>query len=216
MGFVGSSLLAFLQQLPELLIKNIRKLDSLKALIYVIIFFGVIGMAQFGRMIFHSLRIYLSYRDISKDVQRIGECLLATLIHANIIKEMGELKVIANVNKNGTIFCRLDGGTKFDQSTFIKALEETIKLVDNPRFLIIRKNRWIKLITQKDYHSVPSSIGKRKENAQFLANKWNILVGDMELVNTRTYEGRKTLVKARMQSLAAQLSHTSDRVTVWK
>src|SRR5690606_33268549 len=73
-------------------IKTTQDLDMLFAII------GALGVAIFGRLTFKTLRLYLKYRDISKDVQQIGDALVRSLIKADTIKsDKSALKVETSV-----------------------------------------------------------------------------------------------------------------------
>ncbi|HMS70120.1 MAG TPA: DEAD/DEAH box helicase family protein, partial [Saprospiraceae bacterium] len=64
---------------------------------------GFIGIAVFGRLTIKSLSLYLKYRDISKDIQQIGDALLISLIKAGAIKtDYSKLKVETSINNWGS------------------------------------------------------------------------------------------------------------------
>ena len=96
------------------------------------------------------------------------------------------------------------------------ALKEIISPIDNPRYVIIRKNKFMLFIKQRDYHSVPETLGRNKILAEYFKNQWNRLVGSCDLIFTRTVEGRKLLLKARVKSLSAQFEKKAERVNKWK
>jgi superfamily II DNA or RNA helicase len=194
--------------------KNIRTIEDLYFYLAII---GVIGVAIFGGLTYKTFRLYLKYRDISKDIEHIGCAVLNSLIKAAIIKtDFSKLKVEATVDKWGAVFCHLEGGTTYDKSVFINALQEVIAPVDNPRYVIIRKNTFLLLVQQRDFHSVPEILGRNKNLAEYFTNQWEQLVGSCELVFTRTIEGRKLLLKSRVQSLAAQFEDKVEHVNKWR
>ena len=172
---------------------------------------------MFGRKTWKALRLYFKYRDISKDVHQIALALINSLIQVKAIKtKRSDLVVATDINIDGVVFCHLEGGTTFEKSTFIKALQETIDVVDNPRYLIIRKNNLFNIVKQKDYHSVPEEIGRKKDSATFFYNEWKKLVGNASLVYTRSIEGRKLLLASRLNSLSSNLQNRTERVNKWK
>src|SRR5690606_10434405 len=117
--------------------KNIKSTQDLYVILAI---FGVIGMAIFGRLTYKTLRLYFKYRDISKDIQQIGDTLLIALIKAGAMStDYSKLRVETSVDDLGAVFCHLEGGTTFDKSTFINALQEIIAPIGNPRYVIIRK-----------------------------------------------------------------------------
>ena len=178
---------------------------------------GFIGIAVFGRLTIKSLNLYLKYRDISKDIQQIGDALLISLIKAGAIKtDYSKLKVETSINNWGSVFCHLEGGTTFDKSTFINALKEVIIPIDNPRYVIIRKNMFMVFIKQKDFHSVPEILGRNKYLAEYFKNQWERLVGSCDLIFTRTLYGRKLLLRSRVKSLASQFGDKAEHINKWR
>lgn len=214
---LGSGLVTFgLESLQGLgrAAKNIKTIQDFYIFLAI---FGAIGMAIFGRLTFKTLRLYFTYRDISKDIQQIGDALLNSLIKAGVIKsDSSKLKVETSVDYWGAVYCHLEGGTTFDKSTFINALQEVIVPIDNPRYVIIRKNRFLVFAKQKDYHSVPEILGRNKNLAEYFQNQWERLVGACDLIFTRTIDGRKLLLKSRVKSLAAQFDEKIEHVNKWR
>jgi hypothetical protein len=66
------------------------------------------------------------------------------------------------------------------------------------------------------FHAVPEEIGRKKEFAETLVAQWNKRVGNAELIYTRTPEGRRMLLKARMQAMSSKFVKKSERISVWK
>ncbi|WP_298903977.1 DEAD/DEAH box helicase family protein [uncultured Psychroserpens sp.] len=183
----------------------------------VITAISMLGFLLFGGLAYKHLRLYLKYRDLSKDIHNIGKALLASLVHANLIHTPIEhLKVVSTKNEYGAVFCHLEGGSTFEKSTFINALYEIISPIDNPRYVIIRKHAFFNMYQQKDYHSVPNQLAKNKRLAAYFKTQWQKHVGHCKLVFTRTPKGRKLLLKSRIKSLAAQFENKIEHVNKWR
>ncbi|MDF9800025.1 superfamily II DNA or RNA helicase [Catalinimonas alkaloidigena] len=211
-GFIGYGLEAL-----QVLSRIARHLRSREAVYICLAVFGSVGMITFGGLAFKTLRLYIKYRDIAKDVHQIGEALLVSLIKVGAIHtDYSKLRIISSLDDFGTVYCHLEGGTTYEKSVFIKALQETISIVDNPRYLIIRKNYFLKIIAQKDYHAVPEVIGGKKQFAEFFQTQWSGFVGKCDLIYTRTIEGRKLLLKARINSLASEFEEKAERINKWR
>lgn len=67
-----------------------------------------------------------------------------------------------------------------------------------------------------DYHAVPDKIGKRKEDAVFFDKKWSEKFELATAIYTRTLEGRRILIRARLESLSSSFVKSSEQVSVWK
>ena len=140
LAVLGASLLTFLQSFLDALSKSAQSIRSREDLFQFLMYFGIVGVVLFGRRFYKTFRILIKYRDISKDVQQIGEALLESLIKVGAIQtEYSKLFVKSSVDNAGAIYCHLDGGTTYEKSIFIKALQEILACIDNPRYLIIRK-----------------------------------------------------------------------------
>jgi hypothetical protein len=178
---------------------------------------GVAGMIVLGGKLIKTFRICLKYRDIAEDVHGIGEALVESLIIVGSIHtERSRLKVVSHKDDRGAVYCHLEGGTTYEQSIFISSLMETIGVVNNPRYVIARLGVFLRLISQKDYHSVPESIGRRKEFAEHFQQQWEKYVGPCRLIYTRMVEGRKLLLRSRFHSLASEFEGRSERVSLWR
>lgn len=217
MAMLGFSVLGYLEGILQVLGKSARNIKTMDGLYVFLTIIGIGGVLLFGRQAFKAFRLYFRYRDISKDIQQIGNALLITLIKAGVIKnDISKLKVETNVDNWGAVFCHLEGGTTFDKSTFINALQEVIAPIDNPRYVIIRRNKFMLFVKQKDYHSVPEIIGRNKNLAEYFKKQWESLVGSCDLIFTRTIEGRKILLKSRVKSLAVQFDDKVEHISKWK
>ena len=201
----------------QALIRSTRHIKTLQDLYIFLTIIGSLGVVIFGGLSIKTLRLYIKYRDISKDIHQIGKALLSALIEAGIVStNIANLKVITSIDKWGAVYCHLQGGTTFEKSTFINALLEIINPIDNPRYVIIRKNRFLLFFKQQDYHAVPEILGKNKKLAEYFENEWLRYVGDCELIFTRTLKGRKILLKAKGQALASQFDKKVEYINKWR
>lgn len=214
---LGSGLLGFTEIAFQSFGKSIQHIKTLEGFAYWVLGIGMVGALVFGGLAFNTLRAFIKYRDISDDVKQIGEALLDTLIKIKVVHtHHTKLHISTIIDEFGAIYCHLEGGTTYEKSIFIKSLQETIGTVDNPRYIIIRKSFFMNVLSQKDYHSVPDLIGRKKEFAEFFATRWRKIVGQCELVYTRSVEGRKLILKSRFHSLASEFEEKTERVNKWR
>lgn len=216
-GTLASGLLFFGIESLQGLLRTLLKMRTAVDIYIFLAFMSLTGIAFFGSLSIKTLRLYLKYRDISKDIQKIGEALLLSLNKAGMIHtSLSQLQVQSSVDGTGAVFCHLDGGTTFEKSTFINTLKEIVIPIDNPRYVMIRKSSSMLFVKQQDYHSVPEILGRNKNLAEDFERNWNILVGKCELVFCRNIEGRKLLLKSRLQSLSAQLEENVEHISKWR
>ncbi|UZR98105.1 DEAD/DEAH box helicase family protein [Chondrinema litorale] len=181
------------------------------------ILLGISGSIALGGKSFKTFKTYVKYRDIAKDFQGIGQVVLNTLIKIGVIHtHKSELELFAEVQKDGSVYCHLEGGSNYERSAFINALHEVVSDIENPRYLIVRKSQFLNLISQRDYHAVPEIIHKKKQHVQFFKKQWEFYVGNCEMIYTRNIEGRKLLLKSKVKSLASQFEEKAARINKWR
>jgi hypothetical protein len=150
-----------------------------------------------------------------RSIKQIGQAVLDALEYEGSINQHdGEFRVYADRNQDGTVFCWIGGGTGKAQTVFLRALRETLSPIDNPRYLLARRKIW--RLFREDYFAVPDVLARKKEFAEVFAKRWNRLVGPVQLVFTRTPEGRKLLLRARNHSLSGAFQKRTERVSCWK
>jgi hypothetical protein len=146
-----------------------------------------------------------------RSIREIGRAVLESLQYeGSIAQTAAQMRVYANRNDEGTVFCWVGGSTGRDQTTFLRALREVLR----PRYFLARKRVWRAF--REDYFAVPSILARKKEFAEFFAKRWGRLVEPVQLVYARTPEGRRMLLRARVHSLAGAFQKRSERVSCWK
>jgi superfamily II DNA or RNA helicase len=165
---------------------------------------------------FKAMWLFLRHGPVASSMKQIGKALLKALVEAEAIETRpSRLRVIAQRRDYGFVTCTLKGGTTRERSVFLEALQELMSPVDNPRYLLVRKNPLGPLM-RKDYHAVPKVLAKKKELAEYFRKMWARHVGPCDLVYTRNTEGRQLLLKARAQSMSAAFQHRTERTRAWR
>lgn len=214
---LGFGVLAFGETIIGTILENFMNIKTPKDIYTLLSVLGVSGVVVFGRRLYITSKLYIKYRDIAKDIKPIAKTVFETLIEMSIIKTpREEIKISTYSDINGAVYCYLDGGTTFEKSTFINALQEIITPIDNPRYVIIRESKKLGLIRQYDYHAVPEVIGRTKKTVTIFRRKWKVFVGKCSIIFTRTPNGRKLLLQSRLNALSNQLSQQTQRVNKWK
>ncbi len=150
-----------------------------------------------------------------RSIKQIGRAVLEALEYEGSIDEhAGDFRVYADRNQDGSVFCWIGGGTGKEQAIFLRALREILSPINNPRYLLGRSRIW--RILREDYFAVPDVLARKKEFAEVFAQRWKSLVGPVQLVYTRTPEGRKMLLRARNHSLSGSFQDRAERVSCWK
>lgn len=162
------------------------------------------------------LKIAFLYLPVDGAIKRIGKALLESLCQAGFI-DTSIRHMSVNVIKipDGTFYLSLSGGSFYESSLFADCLAEILAPIDNPRYLVLREGKFIG-ITRDDYHAVPIKFAVKKETAMIFYKSWCKNVSLSELIYTRTPEGRKRLLKAKMKAFSSAFKDEVKRQDRWQ
>jgi superfamily II DNA or RNA helicase len=176
----------------------------------------IIGIILSSPFWWKALKIFIKNASVESSMREIGNAVYHTLYKLDLIQTpISQNKVYADASPDGEVVCYLENGTKHEQKLFLQSLQEIVDPIENPRYLLHRKSG-SRLWVRHDYHAIPEEIGRRKENAETLLAEWKKRVGQAELIYTRTPEGRKKLLKARVRAMSGQFVKRSERISVWR
>ncbi|MBO5349537.1 MAG: DEAD/DEAH box helicase family protein [Clostridia bacterium] len=132
----------------------------------------------------------------SETVKAISEVLLEALTKYRLIKTPQSKIKIKTQSINQTVSAWIEGAPLQESNLFITALTEIFSKTQSQRYIISTKRSNI-----SRYYNIPKVFSNNKENAQGFVNIWMKKIGKVELIYTKSAEGRKELLKARMQNL---------------
>lgn len=165
---------------------------------------------------YKTAKIYFRNISIDSSMVRVGEVVYHTLHHIGLIQTaLADNQIYTERDKLGIVTCWLEKGSTHEQKIFLKALQEVVDPIENPRYLLFRKSSK-RFFTRYDYHALPEEIARRKEYGKFFLKEWNKKIGQAELIYTRTPKGRKVLLTARMKAMSATFVSKSDRISTWR
>jgi hypothetical protein len=160
--------------------------------------------------------LFFRYGPVASQLHDIGEALLRALFHAGAVRTSpNRFRVRAERGDYGLVYCSLEGGSSYEKNVFIGALEELLNPIENPRYLLMRKSM-LGPVHRADYLAVPQELGRRKDNAEYLATMWRKYVGGADVIYTRASEGRRVLLEARSRSLAAAFRPRAEQISRWE
>ncbi|WP_079528993.1 DEAD/DEAH box helicase family protein [Halobacillus hunanensis] len=163
-----------------------------------------------------AIKTSFRHSSIESSMVQVGEVVYNTLHHMDLIQtNLEHNQIHAEKNELGFVTCWMEKGSTHEKTVFLKAMEELVDPIENPRYILLRKSRLF-FIPRYDYHAIPQEIGRRKENAEFFTKEWEKRVGKAELIYTRTPEGRNKLLTARMKSMSAAFVPKSERISAWR
>ncbi len=178
----------------------------------VAIAFGIYAFPRFAKASWLAIR----HRTLESSVAEVGKVVLSGLAEADQFSfgDIETAKVIGVRNLSGEVDIYVDGLNRAEERMVLDAVGEVLGPVANPRYLLERRSGWGPW-RRLDYHAVPASIAQRKEWAEAFHRLWKRHVGPSTLLFTRTVDGRRALLRARGQSLAAGFQRRVDRRSAW-
>ena len=148
-------------------------------------------------------------------LKQISMVILETLFEANIISTNPKMSSL-EVNKIADGYYVSAGAlSQRDNNIFIQSLQEFLDPIENPRYLLIRKNPILYFLKQVDYYAIPSIIGLNKKNVMLFKEIWKRRIGYCNIIYTRTEIGRDVLLKARVRAYS-NLQNKTKKLNRWE
>ena len=214
---IMSSLFFFALYLRGL--RNVRFEGGLDFLLFLLLFGFFLGFLIFLPYFFKAMWLFLKHGPLKGSMNQVAKALLLSLCNTGKIQTPFK-KISITIEKDedymGAVRCYISNCTKREESFFLDALEELLSPIENPRYLLKRKSIWGRIFKRQDYLGLPTILATNKEYAEEFARNWAKYVGNMDLIYTRTLEGRQTLLQARTKSLSAKFVEKADRVSTWQ
>jgi superfamily II DNA or RNA helicase len=143
---------------------------------------------------------------LRRRLTRMARALLESLSNQRLIgTQHRRLRIGVRVGTRGA-YCRLDGASTHEESFFGETLRELFDLLASPRYLLQHR---------ASFHAVPRCLGENREKAASFQTAWQRHVQRVELIYTRTAEGRRALLRAREGYLASRHGAESESRTRW-
>lgn len=201
---------------PEFLAKNLGILLSHGVFQFLYAFLAAIFIG-FAPKTYKAIKLYFLFGNTYKKTRRIGTALLKVMARTNVLRSaIDNVCVVTEQQSNGTFVCYLKGASNAESGLFVNLLAEILAPVENPRYLLVYKHWIMKHWNLRTYYVVPQLYGRRKEDAQLFHKYWRKHVDSSALLYTRTVEGRKSLLKARLSHILFQFKEVSKKAITWK
>jgi len=146
-----------------------------------------------------NLKRLLNFISPKKTVKTLAGCLLKTMKKLNLI-ESKSARLDMRSAAGGYAQCLITGASAHDNEVFGRAMGELLSAIDNPRYVMVKKYKFPKVLSYANSYACPSAIGGNKESAQVLAGFLKKQAGAFELIYTRSAEGRKHLTRCRQKA----------------
>ncbi|MFW9903808.1 MAG: DEAD/DEAH box helicase family protein [Candidatus Thorarchaeota archaeon] len=200
-------------------LSRIRFHGELQFLLLLLLLGCIVGFLIFLPYFLKAAWLFLRHGPLKGSMNQVANALLLSLYNTGKIRtHFKEISIKTEKDEIylGAVRCYIQNCTIREESIFLDALEELLSPIENPRYLLKRKSIWGRIFKRHDYLSLPSILATNREHAQEFANNWVKYVGNMELIYTRTFEGRQILLQARTKSLSAKFMEKADRISSWQ
>ncbi len=165
---------------------------------FLALFVMLISIILFLILISFATKKLIANANPTSQIKSFAKCILKTLKDVDIIESSCSLKVKSDPN-GMFINVSLVNATIHEQNVFNKAVSELLTPIDNPRYIVIKKNILGKY-NYKYSFACPSIIGKNKNTAELFNKYLSNIIGKYELVYTRNENGRKFILKCKIKS----------------
>ena len=198
-------------------IANSFNLILQRGVLYFVYAFVAAFVFMFGYKLYKALKLYIRHGYLYKKIKKMGLAILDTLNELGYItSNRTNITVNSYLLGKGDVVCNLVGANALENSLFTKALSELLEPIESPRYLIIKTNLFRKHLDVENFYPVPELFGDKKDNALVFQKHWTHYLGKNKLLFTRSVEGRKLLLKARLFHVYNAFKEVTKEVMVWK
>ena len=141
-------------------------------------------------------------------IKLMGQVVLNSLIRCKFIKTSRDKIKLQVKEKEKSVMCYITGATAKEANLFSSSLAEVFSKTTNERYIIARLNKNLKQINE--YYNVPNVLSQNKEMAEVFSKYFKQKIGDHDLIYTKTADGRKMLLKARMKNITLKNVFSKD------
>lgn len=188
-----------------------------RGVFYFIYAFLAAAVGTFGYKLYKAVKLYIRHGYLYKKIGKMGLAILDTLDELGYItSDRNEIIIDSYLLGKGDVVCNLVGGNALENSLFAKALSQLLEPIESPRYLVIKTNIFRKRFDVENFYPVPDLFGDKKENALVFQKHWKAYLGKTKLIFTRSVEGRKLLLKARLFHVYNAFKEVTKEVMVWK
>lgn len=190
---------------------------ELKSAVFIFLLAASIGVLVFTFKSIKPLYLFLRNGSIAGSIKIVAQVIIDTLYQIKIIKTpFKDVKLSVVRDPQGHVSLNIDGLKTSEKMFVFDAIEELLKPIEKPRYILVRKKPLLGRFSSVDYHSVPYLIAQNKSYVDIFSTFWNNSIGPASINYVHSLEGRALLVKARTKSYASAFKPKIDRLNVWE
>ncbi len=182
----------FIRQFYDSIVKSLPSL-TLTDLLFFAVLSALICFAGYKI----SIKMILHFNP-ARSIKTLGIAVYQTLAECGCIASSAKVEVKSDKLLQ-RIGLSLRNASVHDQNIFNTAMSEMLSPIDNPRYILIKK-QVLTGYNHKFAFACPSAIGKKKEYVEVLAEKLRRSTGKFIPIYTRTEKGRAFILSCRKRS----------------
>lgn len=165
------------------------------------------GVALYA--LYRLLRVMVMHFDPARSVRTLGNVVFQTLAECGVLSGAAKVECVQD-RECGMVALSLRNASLHDQNIFNTAMAEFLSPIENPRYILIKRDALGGYCYRQSY-ACPSAIGRKQEFAAVLARKLRADTGRFALVYTRNEGGRAFILKCRRRSYITADRRMIDR-----
>lgn len=159
---------------------------------------------------------FLKTGTVAGVMKQIAIIHLEALSNANLIKTSLKNVGLSVVKEGEGIFVSCKNLPVEENNFFIKVLQEFFDPIENPRYVLIKKDKFLNIIKQTDYFAIPAVLSSNKKSVKLFEHLWKKYIGECEIQYTRNIEGRALLLKARKSAFSNNKRKKTKKLSKWQ
>jgi len=159
---------------------------------------------------------YLKTGSVEGVMKQVAIVHLEALSYQGLIKTSLKNVGLSIQNSQYGVFVTCKNLPVEENNLLIKALQEFLDPIDNPRYIMIRKEKFANFINQIDYFAIPMILSSKKKDVDIFKQLWNKYIDPCDIAYTRNLEGRKLLLKARKIAFSSSKREKSKKLSKWQ
>lgn len=202
--------------LPKFLIQNFNVILS-KGISYFLFTLSAGLLTAFGIKTYKAIQLYFYFGLIHKKIDKMGNVIIHSMFKINLLTTpINKIQINTQLLPKGDVICSITGATRLESNLFSEALNELLLPIENPKYLLIKTNRFKKFFDVQNFFPIPELFGVNKKSAEIFHLFWQQYIGKSELLYTRNSKGRKLLLKARLFHIHNAHKKITKKNIVWK
>ena len=205
-GIIGRSILIALSATRE----SGAELNGMQIITSVLILLILLGMLSF--VIYKLMSKLILHITPTRSFITVGKAVADSLRECGLIAPGANVEVEKNYIYQDEVgfVLMLRNASMHDKNIFNTAITELLSPIENPRYLIVKKNLFGEPVYRYSF-ACPTILGRKKEHVEVLAKNLNASLGKTEAVYAHSSEGRMLILKCRRKSYISRNERQQPR-----